>query len=359
MTDTPEPQKSSDSSATPSAAPAATPAAAVPAATAPATTPSAEAAHPVHAKKKSLWPYLVLALAVVWVVDAGLMAYQIKTDGLPLPVERGCWVLTILAGLGTLGMLWRWHLYLSAKYRDSEVSEILIYSYPKLVYVWPVILLGFAFYWPIDRFHWMSSTTEAWIYVAALSTVFLTVSIDLNRVASLLWLAVLTIIVLAVVIVKLEFGVTFLDRIGHWIKELSPTYSVSSGLALSIVLGVFYVAMIIGARLNDLWFISHNQFEHRTVLGKDDSLARGAKRVKASYPDILELLLLGSGTLTVYSAQGNSVLASIENIPWLFFRMGRIDRILEAFEVSPQRGGIADDESDAHGSNEEVTGDHI
>ena len=350
MSESPEPHSTTDT-ASPQPAPAATPA---PPVSAPAPEPKLHRAH----KKMSVWTILTLVQGAVIVLDTALIAYQIKTGALPDLLLRGMWILTAVTVFGVLGLLWHWHLALQAKYRDSQISEIHIYSYPKLVYIWPVILLGFAFYWPIDRYHWLSNSTEAWIYIAALATVFLTVSIDLNRVASLLWLAVLVIAVLAVVIVKLEFGVTVLDRIGHWIVELSPSYSVSSGLALSIILGVFYIAMIIGARLNDLWFISHNQFEHRTVLGKDDSLARGAKRVKASYPDILELVLLGSGTLTVYSAQGNSVLAQIENIPWLFFRMGRIDRILEAFEVSPQRSGVADDES-GHEHNEEVTGDHL
>ncbi|MBI5090967.1 MAG: hypothetical protein HZB26_00820 [Candidatus Hydrogenedentes bacterium] len=358
MSDEPKPNDGSPESATDGAPTPAAP-------QAPAVTPAplVETKHPAHAQPRSgrrLWVILLSLLALAIVVDAALIVFQAETGKLPERVVNGVWGLTAIILVAGAALLWRWHIQLQAKYRSNQVSEIMIYSYPKLVYVWPVIFLGFVFCWPIDHYHWMSNTVEAWIYVAVLSTVILTVSIDLNRIASLLWIAILVIVVLAVVIVKLKFGVTFLDRIGEWIAGLSPSYSVSSGLVLSIILSIFYVFMIIGARINDLWFISHNQFEHRTVLGKDDSLARGAKRVKASYPDILELVLLGSGTLTVYSAQGNTVLASIENIPWLFFRMGRIDRILEAFEVSGQGGsGILDDESAGQDRGEEVGGDHV
>jgi len=268
-----------------------------------------------------------------------LLLHQIaivKVAGVPFAsIKAGVWICSIAIGILLISLIFAWQRKVAAKYKASDLSEITLYSYPKFVYLWPVILAGLVFWWPIGYYQWVSETTLGWLYLAAMMTVFLTTCVDLNRVTSLLWLSLVAIITLTYFLVSVTVGETFLDAIGRFFASLTPPYPTEWALAFSIIALIPYVIMVIGARINNRWLIGHNKFEHRTLFGKDDSLARGAKRVKASYPDLLELLLLGSGTLTIYSAQGKGdiVLAEIHNVPGLIVRMGRIDRILESTQV--------------------------
>jgi hypothetical protein len=116
--------------------------------------------------------------------------------------------------------------------------------------------------------------------------------------------------------------------------------------------------MCINVRINQRWRISHNEIEHFAMLSKDDSLGRGAKRIITSYPDFLELLLCGAGTIQIYSAQGGTLLRNIPNVPWLFFRSKKISRILEATEVSAMLGDEEGDQQEPQAANEELSDGH-
>jgi hypothetical protein len=116
--------------------------------------------------------------------------------------------------------------------------------------------------------------------------------------------------------------------------------------------------MFIDAHINQRWRISHNEIEHFAMLSKDDSLGRGAKRIITSYPDFLELLLCGAGTIQIYSAQGGTLLRSIPNVPWLFFRSATISRILESTEVSAASGDEECDPLEGQAANEELGDGH-
>jgi len=111
-------------------------------------------------------------------------------------------------------------------------------------------------------------------------------------------------------------------------------------------------------RINQRWRISHNEIEHFAMLSKDDSLGRGAKRFITSYPDFLELLLCGAGTIQIYSAQGGIQLRSIPNVPWLFFRSTKISQILESTEVSASSGEEDVDLHEGQATNEELGDGH-
>jgi fatty acid desaturase len=125
------------------------------------------------------------------------------------------------------------------------------------------------------------------------------------------------------------------------------------GLVLSILLTVPFAAMFLVVRLNDKWRITHNEFEHHSWGRADDSLARGAKRVRSTYPDLLELLLAGAGTLIVYSANGNTELRRIHHVPMLPFVRRRIDDLLETIAVTPTADIAAEEEAAAEAAAHE------
>jgi len=232
-----------------------------------------------------------------------------------------------------------WH---SAK---RNRGAIVIHSYPDFVYVWPLIAAGVIFFYLGQT---INPVLTGWIYLTLAATVLVTIGYDLNRNYSIFWILLISLIWVICLWLKSAKGVVYFEEMGNAIKNFPMEYSPSFGWALSVVLALIYLIMLIEVRLNQRWRLTNNEIEHKSFGFSNDSLARSAKRVTATYPDILELILLGSGTLTIYSAQGGQKLREIKNIPFLIFRMRKISKILESMAVSTE-----DMETDDHGEGHE------
>jgi hypothetical protein len=223
-------------------------------------------------------------------------------------------------------------------------EKAVIYSYPPLVYIWPIIVLGYLL-WLTDRFQWLSPKTEAWIYVIAFVVVLLTMGINVNRNMAVFWVVVIAAVWFFVLWLRGVKGFLFFDHIGRFFAHLNPTYSTDLGVLVSIFLSVVYVIVIVAAHINDKWVFTQNEIVHHAAFRGTNSLGRGAKGVSASYKDFFELALLLAGDVEVKTAQGNRVMARMNNVPFLLFRMRKIDRILETLSVTP---GNADDDATEH-----------
>ena len=228
------------------------------------------------------------------------------------------------------------------KEKKRQRVAAVVYSYPPIIYIWPIILLGFLF-WCTDRWGWLSPKTEAWVYAIAMVIVLLTMGLDINRNMAVFWTVVIAMIWFCVLWLRGVKGFIVFDQIGQFFSNLQPTYSPHLGILISIFLGVIYVVVVIGAHINDKWVFSENEIEHYAIFRGSNSLGRGAKGVKASYRDFFEIVLLLAGDIEVRTAQGNRVLARMKNVPFLWFRMRKIDRILSSIAVTT---GTDDEESD-------------
>ncbi len=220
-------------------------------------------------------------------------------------------------------------------------ERIVIYSYPPLIYIWPVIVLGFLF-WFTDKVAGMSPTVEAWIYVITLVVVLLTMGIDVNRNMAVFWMVVIAALSFCVLWLREAKGLVVFDQIGHFFARLEPKYSPELGMITSIFLTVVYAIVVVSARINDKWVFTQNEIEHYAMFRGSSSLGRGAKGVSANYRDFFEMMVLLAGDVEVRTAQGNRVLARMKNVPFLTLKMRKIDRILASYAVTP---GAADEES--------------
>lgn len=218
--------------------------------------------------------------------------------------------------------------------QNLKDARAVLYAYPPFVYVWPIIVMGFAF-WFTDRYGWLSPGTEAWIYSIVVVVILLTMGMDINRNMAVFWLVVIAAVWLGILWLRDARGFLVFGRIGQFFADLNPRYSPDLGMLMSIFLGVLYVLMIATARINDKWIIGRNEIEHIVLFRGSSSLGRGAKGVKASFRDTFELVLLLAGDIEVRTAQGNRVLARIGNVPFLWLRMRKIDRILAAYAMTP------------------------
>lgn len=253
--------------------------------------------------------------------------------------------------------------------RDRNSHEVSFVSYPKLLFVWPLIVLGYLFYPlaypevpppaspPAEVAAAESSPpaepgTEAaaepappappqqrlellgWIYLWVAVLVLLTLGVDVDRNKAVFFFVLIAAIYLLGLWLQDVKNFTLFGDIYRWFASLDVRYSRTFGFALSVILTVPFVLMLFWARLNDRWRITHNEFEHYSFGKMNDSLGRGAKTIRTDFPDVFELLLGLAGTLIVFNATGTRELRRIPHVMFLPIVRRRLDKILERTAIT-------------------------
>ena len=241
----------------------------------------------------------------------------------------------------------------SAKAPAPPLRQVVFHTYPKLIFAWPVIAAG-VLLWPVVSQWNGDPEVFGWVYAGVLCLTLLTLGIDLERDHAVFWGVVFLAFFFLGKWLDARFdGFTLLGDAYRLLADLDVDYRPSFGLAVSLLLLPPYLVMLVYARLQHRWRITHNEFEHYSWGRADDSLARGAKRVRSTYPDLLELLLCGAGTLVVYSATGRTELRRIPHVPLIFRVRKKINRLLEATAVVQETSDVAlDDELDDEAADE-------
>lgn len=231
-------------------------------------------------------------------------------------------------------------------------TEVVFHEYPKLIYAWPLIVFGVLFYFlPAG---W--SQALGWVYLFITLVVVTTLAIDLERNYVFVWTVIFALFFFVGKWLHASFDIPVFGSVFGFFYGLGASYDPGYGLALALLLSLPYGVMLVWVRLNHRWRITHNEFEHYAWGRADDSLARGAKRVRSTFPDLLEFLLCGAGTLVVYSATGRSELRRISNVPMLIRVRRKIDALLESQQVT-----IREDDASAEAeaeSEQEEQGSH-
>ena len=256
--------------------------------------------------------------------------------------------------------------------KPARVHEVKFVTYPKLLFIWPLILAGFVLYpfgtpdvpaapaaviaeqvevspasgeqpetQPAEGFDRLG--TLGWIYIWVAIVVLLTLGVNIDRNQFIFWLVVIAAFWILGLWLKDAKNITFFGDIYRWFTWLDVKYDRALGLSLSVLLLIPYVIMLLWARLNDRWRITHNEFEHYSFGKMDDSLGRGAKSIRSSFPDVLELFLGLAGTLVVYNATGTKELRRIPHVMFLPLIRKRLNIILEKTAIT---GMMAADEED-------------
>lgn len=223
----------------------------------------------------------------------------------------------------------------------KQKHEVTFYTYPKFIFCWPLIAMGFLL-WPFAHYE-VSLEALAWIYGVTAVLVVVTMGLDINRNYTVFWIVVVVALWMMVLWLGGK-GVTLFSDIYTFFRDLDPQYSANLGLIISIPLLICYGIMWLWTRINCRWRITHNEFEHYQFGRMDDSLARGAKRIRSSYPDLFELLICLAGELVIYDSTGKRVIRRIPNVPMLPIVKRNINAILEATAVTTS---VLDDEAEA------------
>ncbi len=239
-----------------------------------------------------------------------------------------------------------------SKPNSPEVHEVTFISYPKLLFVWPLIVLGFLF-WPLaglgaDDPDGNAGMLEVlgWFYIVAAILVILTLGVDVNRNPSIFWMVLIGLVWILGLWLRDAKQILIVNNLYSWFADLNVRYDRAFGLVISVFLSVPYAVMLVYAWVNDRWRITHNEFEHYSMGRMDDSLGRGAKTIRTLFPDVFELLLGLAGTLIVFNATGTKELRRIEHVMFLPLVRKRLNRILESTAITAAMTEAEEDDDD-------------
>jgi len=129
-------------------------------------------------KNSSVWKSVPWVLALL--AGVALVAISVRSvmafwagDAIPDPLA---WAAIFLGAALTVVMVVSWKKHRHRRH-ESE-SAAIVHSYPKLLYVWPLIALGPIFWLLGDA---VSTEIQGWIFITALTLVITTLALDLNR----------------------------------------------------------------------------------------------------------------------------------------------------------------------------------
>lgn len=227
--------------------------------------------------------------------------------------------------------------------RAGDVHEVVFIAYPKLLFIWPLILAGFLF-WPLS--HWgLDAGVLGWAYLFVLAFVLLTLGVDVDRNQAAFWVVLVAALwILGMWLQDRQW--TLFGDIYRFFAAMNVRYDKGFGLGVSMVMLVPFTIMLLWARFNDRWRITHNEFEHYSFGRMDDSLGRGAKTIRTSFPDVFEALLGLAGTLIVYNATGTQELRRIPHVMFLPLVRRRLNKVLERMAVTSMMAAQAEEEED-------------
>ena len=225
--------------------------------------------------------------------------------------------------------------------------EVIFYSYPKLLFTWPIIVLG-PLFWLLWLVH-VPAEPLAWVYLMVSVLVVLTIGVDVERNHAVFWAVVFLLFFSLGLWLQDAKNFTLFGDVYRLFNNMDLEYDPTYGIATSIFLMFPWCVMFIWVRVKHRWRVTHNEFEHCAWGRADDALARGAKRVRSTYPDLFELLLAGAGTLIVYSAPGGMELRRISHVPMIHSVRKRLSHILEMSAVAACPEEPATGEAEAGG----------
>lgn len=227
--------------------------------------------------------------------------------------------------------------------KPRKLPKVSLFTYPKFFFVWPIIFSPLALM--VLESAGMTPQQLGWIYAGIVALVALTLGIDLDRNTSFFWGLFLLTIVLSIKVIAFEWGWSLSEWALQSLQQLNVSYNPGLAWAISVLVGIPYIAMLVWTRIQDRWKITPYEFEHFSFGVVDQSLARGAKMVRTSYPDFLEVLFGLSGTLHVYSSNGDKELVKIQHIPFLPFAKARIARVLDFARMKQETFAVGEDEA--------------
>jgi len=228
---------------------------------------------------------------------------------------------------------------------ERRASEMRFGSYPLFAMFWPLVagseICAWILHWRPD---WAGNVT--WIFLTILLTCLVTTGFDVRRNLAIGWLLFIALCWVGGIYLRDQQHIPVLGHIRHFLAGLDATVSTGFLHAVALLVGLGLAGVFLNVFVNHRWRVTHNEL-HLVRRGDiEDAITRGAKRISVEYPDVFELLLLGSGHIVVRDSKGKEEIRRIPRVPLLIFREKQLDQISEVWGVSLQNDAASASEDE-------------
>jgi hypothetical protein len=229
------------------------------------------------------------------------------------------------------------------KGEERAPSRIILVSYPKIVFLYPTIVVSLvaAIYLSLVRPPLDTTNTEAIVlsvvFLGVWATNLVVLAFDFPRTSSLsLFFLLVAVVTGGVLLCVLKPGV--LPYVAEKLRAFHPLANATFYWAFSLSLGLAALGAMIVARF-DCWEARPNELLHHQGLWGDlDRFPAPGVRIDKEITDVFEYLLLHSGRLILHISNERRAVV-LDNVPFITRKEKALTRLLGTLQVDVRSEG--------------------
>ena len=214
----------------------------------------------------------------------------------------------------------------------KPITEIYLRSYPKVIFLWPLLVVSFVF-WIAQFFVSGGSTTNnvAWMGNVWLIVLFVNIFIMAFDFSSAKFFVLVMVVVVVLLLVFFLWLPTIPLEVDFGGINFELTWQFY--LIITIILG-FILGMVWLSTRFDYWKIERNEIYHKKgIFSSAERIPTKSLRIKKEIPDVFEFFILRAGSLTLMPGGGDVIpLQTVLNINKV---ANQIDYLLSYVSVEP------------------------
>ncbi len=232
----------------------------------------------------------------------------------------------------------------SGKAAAEAPVRVLLFAYPKIVFLYPILLAAVAAAIcmamfaprPLDPSHRVSTAIST-VFLGLLFVNMVILAFDFPRTTSLTLFFFVAAVVMALVLL-FTFHPNLLPAITNALKTFRPLANATFYWTFAGVLAAILSAVFLTARF-DYWEVRPNELlHHHGFLSNLERLSAPNLRIDKEINDVFEYMLLRSGRLILQASNERRAII-LDNVPFIDKKEEAITRMLGALQVQVRRDG--------------------
>ncbi len=222
----------------------------------------------------------------------------------------------------------------------ETLDRVVIYSYPKAVYLYPLFVLSVIF-GLLRVFDLVSPSTLGFIWVTVFFFNVLVISFEFTRMVSVALVLFALVLFLTGVLLNQHYQIV--AKLAGAFDRIHMEANAQFYFGIAIAFFIAFIGIYIDTRW-DYWEVRSNEvLHHHGFLGDVERFPAPNLKINKEITDVFEYLLLMSGRLVLYPA-GSTRAIVLDNVPRINRVEKLIDELLGELEVridTKGRGGVA------------------
>jgi len=225
---------------------------------------------------------------------------------------------------------------------STEVESVILVSYPKIIFLYPSLILGFitALYHTFVKVDLMNpssmDTAMNTVFLAVLAINLIILAFDFPRTTSLTMFFCAAALILGLVLL-FTLKPDLLPAITDVLKNFQPVANATFYWTFTGIVGsIFAIAFLTFSF--DYWEVRPNEIlHHHGFLSNLERRAAPNLRIDKEINDLFEYMLLHSGRLILQPANERAII--LDNVPFIKHKEQQIMQLLGALKVDIREDG--------------------